>query len=159
MLHPFQTATHAKRTYRELKLLTYLNHPDAQVCTKHFLAFFETLSFYFMLKVVQLLNVFTPERNPNDFQTLYVPKLVFFEEDKYFFLFLYRYFVFNFADYDLNKVIRRHIPFTEEHIRQIIYSLLRGLKVQIFFSLQYLSKSTILLVLSSLSIQVVLFIE
>jgi hypothetical protein len=32
MLHPFQTSKHAKRTYRELKLLIDLNHPDAQVC-------------------------------------------------------------------------------------------------------------------------------
>lgn len=28
---PFLTKTHAKRTYRELKLLTALNHHDAQV--------------------------------------------------------------------------------------------------------------------------------
>ena len=32
MLRPFQTPTHAKRTYRELKLLIDLNHPEAQVC-------------------------------------------------------------------------------------------------------------------------------
>ncbi len=42
-----------------------------------------------MLKVVQLLNVFTPERNLNDFQTLYVEKILLFEEDDYFFLFYY----------------------------------------------------------------------
>ncbi|CAF2330154.1 unnamed protein product [Rotaria sp. Silwood2] len=30
LLRPFQTHIHAKRTYRELKLLMYLNHPDAQ---------------------------------------------------------------------------------------------------------------------------------
>jgi serine/threonine protein kinase len=129
MLHPLQTATNAKRTYRELQLLMHFNHPDAQVCTKHSLIFFQTLSLYFMLKVVQLLNVFTPERNLNDFQTLYVEKILLFEEDNYFFLLLYRYFVFNFADYDLNRVIRRHIPFKEDHIKQIIYALLRGLKV------------------------------
>ncbi|CAF3495003.1 unnamed protein product [Rotaria sp. Silwood1] len=29
LLRPFQTVTHAKRTYRELKLLIYLNHYDA----------------------------------------------------------------------------------------------------------------------------------
>ena len=34
MLKPFESPTHAKRTYRELKLLTYLNHPDAAVCIK-----------------------------------------------------------------------------------------------------------------------------
>jgi p38 MAP kinase len=52
MLRPFQSETHAKRTYRELELLMHLNHQDAQV--------------------VQLYNVFTPEKNVNDFQTLYV---------------------------------------------------------------------------------------
>jgi hypothetical protein len=67
----------------------HLNHPDAQVCTKDSLVFFQTLSLYFMLKVVQLLNVFTPERNLNDFQTLYVEKILLFEEDDYFFLFYY----------------------------------------------------------------------
>ena len=52
MLRPFQSETHAKRTYRELELLIHLNHEDAQV--------------------VQLYNAFTPEKNVNDFQTLYV---------------------------------------------------------------------------------------
>ncbi|CAF4774541.1 unnamed protein product, partial [Rotaria socialis] len=52
MLRPFQSETHAKRTYRELKLLMHLNHRDAQV--------------------VQLYNAFTPEKNVNDFQTMYV---------------------------------------------------------------------------------------
>jgi hypothetical protein len=36
MIDPFKTRTHAQRTYRELKLLMYLNHPDAQVCIKQF---------------------------------------------------------------------------------------------------------------------------
>ncbi|CAF3858956.1 unnamed protein product, partial [Adineta steineri] len=88
MLRPFQSETHAKRTYRELKLLMHLNHTDAQI--------------------VQLYNVFTPEKNVNDFQTLY--------------------FVLNFVDYDLSKVIKRGKPFTEDHIKLLIYSLLRGLK-------------------------------
>ncbi|CAF1215724.1 unnamed protein product [Adineta steineri] len=88
MLKPFQTPEHAKRTYRELKLLMHLNHIDAQI--------------------VQIYNVFTPEQNVNQFQTLY--------------------FVFNYCQYDLDRVIRRRIPFTEEHIKHIIYSLFRGLK-------------------------------
>ncbi|CAF0754942.1 unnamed protein product [Rotaria sordida] len=52
ILRPFETDIHAKRTYRELKLLMYLNHPDAQV--------------------VQLYNVFTPEQNVNEFRTIYL---------------------------------------------------------------------------------------
>lgn len=34
----------------------------------------------------------------------------------------------NFVDYDLSKVIKRGKPFTEDHIKLLIYSLLRGLK-------------------------------
>jgi len=86
MLRPFQTPTHSKRTYRELKLLMYLNHPDAQVCTNHSFVIFQPSSVFFMLKVVQLLNVFTPEKNLNDFQTLYVEKILFFDEHVYFYL-------------------------------------------------------------------------
>ncbi len=35
MLEPFKTHIHALRTYRELKLLIYLNHPDANVCANY----------------------------------------------------------------------------------------------------------------------------
>ncbi|CAF0735443.1 unnamed protein product [Rotaria sp. Silwood1] len=61
LLHPFQCETLAKRTYRELKFLIYLNHHNAQV--------------------VQLYNVFTPEQNVNEFQTLYIIKIKLFNED------------------------------------------------------------------------------
>jgi serine/threonine protein kinase len=133
MLQPFLSPTHAKRTYRELKLLIHLNHPDAQVCRNESFAFFTCCLNFCLLKIVQLYNVFTPEKNLNDFQTLYVLSntSVWW---RYLFLFLLfiRYFVFNFTDYDLNRVIRRDLPFSEEHIRLIIYQLLRGLKVLIY---------------------------
>ncbi|CAF4262347.1 unnamed protein product [Rotaria sp. Silwood2] len=32
IFHPFRSQMYAKRTYRRLRLLMYLNHPDAQVC-------------------------------------------------------------------------------------------------------------------------------
>ncbi|CAF4496343.1 unnamed protein product [Rotaria sp. Silwood2] len=86
ILRPFYTRTHAKRTYRKLKLLICLRHPDANV--------------------IQLHDVFTPERTLDDFQTMCV-----------------------FHDwYTLDKVIKRRKPFPEDHIRQIIYSIVRGLK-------------------------------
>ncbi|CAF0774179.1 unnamed protein product [Adineta ricciae] len=85
---PFRDAMHAKRTYRELKLLLDFNYPDTQV--------------------VQLYNVFTPERDVNNFQTLY--------------------FVLNYIDYDLHEAIQC-TTFTEEHIKLVIYQLLRGLKL------------------------------
>ena len=42
-----------------------------------------------------------------------------------------RYFVFNDAGRDLDYVIRRRIPFAEQHIQSIIYAILRGLKVEL----------------------------
>ncbi|CAF1654000.1 unnamed protein product, partial [Didymodactylos carnosus] len=51
MLKPFQSDIHAKRTYRELKLLIHLNHEDASV--------------------VQLFNVFSSDESLDKFKTLY----------------------------------------------------------------------------------------
>ena len=75
-IRPLRYRPDAERTYRELKLLTYLNHPDAQVCTTPSRIFFK----YFLLKCIQLLNVFTPEKNLNDFQTVYVEKILLLHE-------------------------------------------------------------------------------
>ncbi|CAF1238606.1 unnamed protein product [Rotaria sordida] len=88
LFRPFHNPDRAKQTYRELKLLMYLYHPD--------------------IDIIQLYNVFTPEKNVDDFSTLY--------------------FVFNFVDYNLRQVIKRDKPFSEDHIKQIICSLLRALK-------------------------------
>ncbi|CAF1544055.1 unnamed protein product, partial [Rotaria sordida] len=38
------------------------------------------------------------------------------------------YLVFNFLDYNLNQIIKRSKPLPEDHIRSIIYSIIRGLK-------------------------------
>ncbi|UJR33746.1 hypothetical protein I4U23_021173 [Adineta vaga] len=84
---PFQDTIHAKRAYQELKLLMDLNYPDVQV--------------------MQLYNVFTPEQDVNNFQTLY--------------------FVLNYVDYNLHEAFEC-TAFTEEHVKLIIYQLLRGLK-------------------------------
>jgi serine/threonine protein kinase len=133
MLQPFLSPTHAKRTYRELKLLMYLNHPDAQVCRNESFGFFTCSLNFCPLKIIQLYNVFTPEKDLNDFQTLYVlSNTSMWSIYLFLFLVFYRYFVFNYTDYDLHRVIRRDIPFSEQHIRLIIYSLLRGLKVEIY---------------------------
>jgi len=40
--------------------------------------------------------------------------------------------VSNYTDYDLDRVIRRYLPFSEAHIRLVIYQILRGLKVEIY---------------------------
>jgi serine/threonine protein kinase len=128
MLHPFQTTTHAKRTYRELKLLMYLNHPDAQVCTNNFFVFFEHRPYLFCIghTIVQCVYTWCKRcriSNVVCYLKYFSPLMILF------FSLIYRSFVFNFVDYDLHRVIKRRLPFSEDHIRQIIYSLLRGLKV------------------------------
>jgi hypothetical protein len=58
-------------------------------------------------------------------------KNYFFLIDAYSFVLIYRYMVFNYAGSNLHQDMERHRPFTEDHIKLIIYSLLRGLKVEI----------------------------
>ncbi|KAM4609547.1 mitogen-activated protein kinase 12-like [Discoglossus pictus] len=48
LLRPFQSLVHAKRAYRELRLLKHMNHDN----------------------VISLLNVFTPDDSLETFQTL-----------------------------------------------------------------------------------------
>ncbi len=72
--------------------------------------------------------MFTPEKNLNEFQTLYVEKNYLF--NKVFFVSLCRYFVFNYAGTNLDDLIKAKRPFAEDDISRIIYSLLRGLKVE-----------------------------
>ncbi|CAF1526645.1 unnamed protein product [Rotaria magnacalcarata] len=59
-------------------------------------------------QLLQLYHVFTPEQELENFETLY--------------------FVFNFVPLNLNQFIKRLLPIAEDHINQIIYSILRGLK-------------------------------
>ena len=83
---------------------------------------------------MQLYNVFTPEKTLEEFKTLYVKKVFFIDIYSFLMLLFIRYFVLSFSDFDLNKVIRRQKPLTEKHVKLIIYSLLRGLKVQCVYS-------------------------
>ncbi|CAH2231640.1 jg19460 [Pararge aegeria aegeria] len=50
LARPFQSAVHAKRTYRELRMLKHMNHEN----------------------VIGLLDVFTPEKTLEDFQQVYM---------------------------------------------------------------------------------------
>ncbi|CAF0988894.1 unnamed protein product [Rotaria sordida] len=88
ILKPFDSVARAHRTYRELKLRIHLNHFDAQVA--------------------QLYDVFTSEKDLNNFETLYL--------------------VENYVEYDLKRVIYSNVVVTEDHIKMVIYCLLRGLK-------------------------------
>lgn len=58
---PFQTATHAKRTYRELRLLKHMHHEN----------------------IIGLLDVYSPHcENLDTFQQIYlvIPFLIYLEE-------------------------------------------------------------------------------
>eukprot|EP00096_Caligus_rogercresseyi_P015582 TRINITY_DN804_c0_g2_i1.p1 TRINITY_DN804_c0_g2~~TRINITY_DN804_c0_g2_i1.p1 ORF type:complete len:362 (+),score=77.46 TRINITY_DN804_c0_g2_i1:52-1137(+) len=50
LARPFQTAIHAKRTYRELRMLKHMNHDN----------------------IIGLLNVFTPSKSIDEFNDLYL---------------------------------------------------------------------------------------
>ncbi|XP_063282823.1 mitogen-activated protein kinase 12-like [Pelobates fuscus] len=50
LLRPFQSQVHAKRAYRELRLLKHMNHEN----------------------VISLINVFTPDESLENFQTFYM---------------------------------------------------------------------------------------
>jgi hypothetical protein len=60
MLKPFETPIHAQRTYRELKLLIYLNHRDADVCANHSLIFIKhylSFSYYRLYNYTMCLHL------------------------------------------------------------------------------------------------------
>ncbi|UXI17048.1 hypothetical protein NH340_JMT02991 [Sarcoptes scabiei] len=83
--NPFQTAIHAKRTYRELKLLKHMNHDN----------------------VIGLLDVFTPCDSLDHFKEVYL--------------------VNQLMSSDLNRIIKAQ-KLNDDHIKLLIYQLLRGLK-------------------------------
>lgn len=63
---PFQGVIHAKRCYREMKLLTHMKHENVRS-----LSLSLSILFYFFLnKVVSLYDVFTPSEDYSDFDTV-----------------------------------------------------------------------------------------
>ncbi len=126
MLHPFESEKHSQRTYRELKLLMYLNHPDAHVWN-----YSSNNSCIFDIAGCTIVQcIYTWKKSTRISNTVRFKKTFVFLIDTYSFVLICRYMVFNFVDYDLNKVILRQKPFPEDHIKLIIYSLLLGLKVK-----------------------------
>ncbi len=88
-----------------------------------------------MLQILELYNVFTSEKTLDEFQTLYVENL-FSPIDIFCIVLLYRYFVFNFVDFNLHQAIRSKTSISEVHIKFIIYPILRSLKVEhLFYSI------------------------
>ncbi|XP_023935784.1 mitogen-activated protein kinase p38b isoform X1 [Bicyclus anynana] len=85
LARPFQSAVHAKRTYRELRMLKHMNHEN----------------------VIGLLDVFTPEKNLEEFQQVYL--------------------VTHLMGADLNNIVRTQ-KLSDDHVQFLVYQILRGLK-------------------------------
>uniref|UniRef100_A0A914VC86 mitogen-activated protein kinase n=1 Tax=Plectus sambesii TaxID=2011161 RepID=A0A914VC86_9BILA len=82
---PFQSPIHAKRTHRELKLLRSMEHEN----------------------VIDLLDVFSPDENPDTLQDVY--------------------FVSMLMGADLSNILKIQ-RLTDDHIQFLVYQILRGLK-------------------------------
>lgn len=86
---PFQTAIHAKRTYREVMLLKHMRHEN----------------------VIGLLDIFAPNSHrishPCQLQEVYL--------------------VSDLLGADLNQIVKSQ-PLSEDHVKFLLYQLLRGLK-------------------------------
>ncbi|KPI95057.1 Mitogen-activated protein kinase 14B [Papilio xuthus] len=85
LARPFQSAVHAKRSYRELRLLKHMNHEN----------------------VIGLLDVFSPEKNLEEFQQVYL--------------------VTHLMGADLNNIVRTQ-KLSDDHVQFLVYQILRGLK-------------------------------
>lgn len=82
---PFQSVMHAKRAYREIRLLKHMRHEN----------------------VISLLDTFTPQNTPTSFQDVYL--------------------VTPLMGADLNNIVRVQ-TLSDEHVKFLVYQLLRGLK-------------------------------
>ena len=100
---PFQSAIHAKRTYRELRLLKHMNHENVskRLLSKRWLI---CLS---LLQVIGLLDVFSPSTSIEDFQDVYL--------------------VNHLMGADLNRIIKTQ-RLSDDHVQFLVYQILRGLK-------------------------------
>jgi c-Jun N-terminal kinase len=70
---PFQNDTHAKRAYREIKLMKMVNHKN--VCLIFFQFLKKEISLYaviFYFQVIGLLDAFTPQTSLSEFSDVYL---------------------------------------------------------------------------------------
>lgn len=100
LARPFQSAVHAKRTYRELKLLKHMRHEN----------------------VIGLLDVFYPH---NDTSQVKYNELR--EISSYLWCVLQIYLVTHLMGADLNNIIRTQ-KLSDDHVQFLVYQILRGLK-------------------------------
>lgn len=100
---PFQNVTHAKRAYREFKLMKLVNHKN--VSQKNYL-FYILFDFMLKFKIIGLLNAFTPQRSLEEFQDVYL--------------------VMELMDANLCQVIQMDLD--HERMSYLLYQMLCGIK-------------------------------
>lgn len=105
LARPFQSAIHAKRTYRELRLLKHMNHEN--VLNFLYNELFDWFKHLMSHQVIGLLDVFTPSTTLDDFQDVYL--------------------VTHLMGADLNSIIKTQ-RLSDDHVQFLVYQILRGLK-------------------------------
>ena len=106
---PFQNVTHAKRAYREFKLMKLVNHKNvsthpASIDAK-LIDFKRTFSII-RTQIIGLLNAFTPQKSLEDFLDLYI--------------------VMELMDANLCQVINMDLD--HERMSYLLYQMLCGIK-------------------------------
>ncbi|EGT47743.1 hypothetical protein CAEBREN_30533 [Caenorhabditis brenneri] len=97
---PFQNVTHAKRAYRELKLMSLVNHKNVSFTTFYF-------SFYpIYFQIIGILNCFTPQKKLDEFNDLYI--------------------VMELMDANLCQVIQMDLD--HERLSYLLYQMLCGIR-------------------------------
>jgi serine/threonine protein kinase len=126
IVRPAQTNIHGIRTYRETKLLAFLNHDNVRAhCVQR--TDLWSADVRWTPQVVRLLDLFTPARSMGEFQDLCVVRWACRTSGAV--LMVWRsYLVMDLMESDLEHIIRQR-QFTADHIRYFAYQMLRGLKV------------------------------
>ncbi|KYN35888.1 Stress-activated protein kinase JNK [Trachymyrmex septentrionalis] len=105
---PFQNVTHAKRAYREFKLMKLVNHKN--VSSLILFRFRKQNRFvdlrFVVLQIIGLLNAFTPQRSLDEFQDVYL--------------------VMELMDANLCQVIQMDLD--HERMSYLLYQMLCGIK-------------------------------
>lgn len=105
---PFQNVTHAKRAYREFKLMKLVNHKNVsfQITNSYQSIILIQLISSIHLQIIGLLNAFTPQRTLEEFQDVYL--------------------VMELMDANLCQVIQMDLD--HERMSYLLYQMLCGIK-------------------------------
>ena len=100
---PFQSAIHAKRTYRELRMLKHMNHENVRQFLKvHLKRLIPSFN-----QIIGLLDCFTPQVSLDEFSDVYM--------------------VTHLMGADLNNIIKTQ-RLSDDHVQFLVYQIVRGMK-------------------------------